>query len=161
LESSSPEAPSARSSKIDTSDENRDSLSPILTNASGADVEAGGTPTPAHTPSQHPSPGLRRRRPDKAATGTGRPTVVTPTLRAVGSILRMAHAQDYAKKKPAQGDERVEGASSDEDDEEADRFESTAELQSDRRIEEAEAAEEMSGKGKHRFPESHGEDSGT
>lgn len=93
-----------------TEDGGRDSLTPMVSKASGTDIETGTPNTPA-TPAQ-PSPGSLRRR------NTPRTPLLTPTLRHVGTMLRTAHAQDYAKKKvPVNTGDAEDGASSDEEDE--------------------------------------------
>ncbi|MBE7180327.1 MAG: hypothetical protein INR71_03800 [Terriglobus roseus] len=120
----------SRTSRSSTADDARDSLTPIVTATPQHDVEAAGTGTGVAASKPSPGDSLRRRRAGTA--GGGRPPV-TPTLRAVGSLLHMAHAQDYAKKKrPNNADEDEAGSSDEEnereDEEETERLRQSADL---------------------------------
>lgn len=138
LSGASPDQPSPRSSA-----ENRDSLTPMISKTAGGggstgiDLESGQNGAAPGSPQAHRSPGdsLRRRRTDMPGSGRVGPSV-TPTLRGVGSILHMAHAQDYAKKK--RPEEQQDDASSDDEDVE-DNLQSTEDLELEREVEDDEA----------------------
>lgn len=140
LTGASSDQPSARSST-----ENRDSLTPMISKtggggSTGIDLESGPAAASPTALQPHGSPGdsLRRRKTDALGHGRAGPSM-TPSLRAVGSILHMAHAQDYAKRKrPDDQQEDIAGASSDEEDAE-ENMRSTEDLEDEREIEDGEA----------------------